>query len=212
MRADGVPGETAWCDVTVAWAPPAELRGFTQDDLAAMGQSQLDRFRRLSGDRAEAFMAGRALIRRLARRIGGSDDVVVSSRCDNCGADHGRPRCEGVSLSVSHAPGLVVVAAAPTSVRLGVDVEATIAAGRADELGLLFPDGSAPDLAAWTRIEAAVKADGRGFEIDPWDVLLKRRPGTDPSTWTAALPGRRTAVEVATLVGPPGYVMSVARA
>nr|WP_201468978.1 hypothetical protein [Microbacterium hydrocarbonoxydans] len=205
-------GETSWRDVTVAWSSPAELRGFTYDDLAAMGQSQLDRFRRLSGSRAEDFVAGRALIRLLVRRISGSDDVVVSSRCDNCGEDHGRPRCEGVSLSVSHATGLVVVAATSTSVQLGVDVEATTAAGRTDELRSMFPVGSAPDLAAWTRMEAAVKADGRGFEIDPSDVLLQPRRGADPCTWTATLPGRRTAVEVTTLVGPPGYVLSVARA
>ncbi len=204
-------GEITWRDVTVVWARPSDLQGFTESDAAAMGQGQIDRFRELTGSRAQGFLAGRALIRELVRRLHGSDEVRLSSRCARCGADHGRPRSAGVSLSVSHAEDLVVVAATAGSTLLGVDVEQATADGRLDGLGPLFPDGSAPDLAAWTRIEAAVKADGRGFEIEPSEVLLQpRSDGVEPRVWSATLPGRREPLEVTTLIGPPGYVLSVA--
>lgn len=204
-------GEIIWHDVIVVWARPSDLRGFTEIDAAAMGQGQVDRLRQLSGSRAQGFLAGRALIRALVRRIRGSDEVLLSSRCDRCGADHGRPRSAGVSLSVSHAEDLVVVAATAGSILLGVDVEDAAAAGRLHGLGSMFPDGAAPDLAAWTRIEAAVKADGRGFEIDPSEVLLHpSADDADPCAWSAVLPGRASPLEIATLVGPPGFVLSVA--
>lgn len=204
-------GEITWRDVSVVWARPSELQGFTETDAAAMGQGQVDRFRQLTGSRAQGFLAGRALIRELVRRIRGFDEIRLSSRCVRCGADHGRPRSAGVSLSVSHAEDLVVVAATARSTLLGVDVEQGTADGRLDGLGRLFPDGSAPDLAAWTRIEAAVKADGRGFEIEPSEVLLQSSPdGSEPRAWSAVLPGRPSPLEVTTLVGPPGHVLSVA--
>ncbi|WP_311258923.1 hypothetical protein [Microbacterium sp. WCS2018Hpa-9] len=204
-------GEITWRDVTVVWASPSDLQGFTETDAAAMGPAQADRLRQLSGSRAQGFLAGRALIRALVRRIRGSDEVLLSSLCTRCGAHHGRPRSDGVSLSVSHAEDLVVVAATAGSILLGVDIEEEAAAGPLYGLGPMFPDGSAPDLAAWTRIEAAVKADGRGFEIDPSEVLLQQRPDdVDPCVWSAALPGRSSPLEVTTLVGPPGYVLSVA--
>ena len=213
MSAGGIAGETTWRDITIAWASPSQLHDFTEADAAAMGQRE--RLRELSGSRAQAFLAGRALMRALVRRITGTHDVVISSRCARCGADHGRPRADGVLLSVSHAEGLVVVAVAPaavgTAASLGVDVEQASAAGRVDELRTMFPDGAAPDLAGWTRIEAAVKADGRGFETEPSEVLLRLRENTDPCVWSAALPSRAATIDVTTLVGPPGYVLSVAR-
>lgn len=204
-------GEVTWRDVTVVWARPSDLQGFTETDVAGMGQGQFDRFRQLTGSRAQGFLAGRALIRELVRRIRHSDEVRLSSRCARCGADHGRPRSAGVSLSVSHAEGLVVVAATAGSILLGVDVERVAADTRLDGLRPMFPDGRAPDLAAWTRIESAVKADGRGFEIEPSDVLLQASDhDADPRVWSALLPGRLKPLDVTTLVGPPGYVLSVA--
>lgn len=204
-------GQIAWREVTVAWARASELKEFTESDVVAMGRTQLDRFRELSGDRARGFLAGRALIRALVQSIRGPGEVLVDSRCHRCGREHGRPRTADVSLSVSHAGNLVVVAAAAGIVRLGVDVEAQTAAGRVSELGSLFREDAAPDLAGWTRVEAAVKADGRGFEIDPSAVIMHDGPrDVHPRVWSAALPGRVPRVEVATLSGPAGYVLSVA--
>ncbi|MCS3442279.1 4'-phosphopantetheinyl transferase family protein [Microbacterium phyllosphaerae] len=204
-------GQITWREVTVAWARPSEQHEFTAADVAAMGQGQLDRFRELSGDRARGFLAGRALVRTLVQSIRGSGEVLIDSRCDRCGGEHGRPRTAEVSLSVSHAGDLVVVAATAGVVSLGVDVEAEVAAGRVSELGSLFPERGAPDLAGWTRVEAAVKADGRGFEIDPSAVVLHDGPrDVHPRVWSAVLPGRATPIDVVTVSGPPGHVLSVA--
>lgn len=204
-------GEITWRHVTVAWAHPSRLEGFTDADLTAMGQSQAHRFHQLGGARAQAFLAGRALIREGVRRLTGADEVILDSRCDRCGAPHGRPKTAGVSLSVSHSDDLVVVAVAPGSRSVGVDVEALASSGRVEEVASLFSHGPAPDLAGWTRIEAAVKADGRGFEVDPDAVVLHPLPGeSDPRVWSAVLPGRPSALDVVTLAGPPGHVLSIA--
>lgn len=204
-------GEITWRDVTVAWARPSELDGFTELDLAAMGETQADRYRQLDGPRAKGFLAGRALIRDRVRRLIGHDVVVLGSSCDRCGAAHGRPRTAGVSISVSHSDDLVVVAVTPGRVSMGVDVESLASSARVDEVASLYATGLAPDLAGWTRIEAVVKADGRGFEVDPGDVVL-RPPSrdSDPVVWSAVLRGRHSPIDVVTLAGPPGYVLSVA--
>lgn len=204
-------GEIAWRDVTVAWSRPSRLDDFTGADLALMGSEQVDRFHQLTGDRALAFLAGRSLIRDLVHRVRGRGEVVLDSRCERCGAHHGPPRTDGVSLSVSHADDLVVVAVTARPALLGVDVEAVGASFRRGELQALFPDSPEPDLAGWTRIEAAVKADGRGLLIDPGTVTLRRRPrSAAPLAWEAVVPGRRVPLEVVTLAGPPEHVLSVA--
>jgi len=204
-------GEITWRHVTVAWSHPTDLGGFTHADLVTMGPTQLDRFHRLTGDRAQAFLAGRALIRDLVHRVRGRGDVVLDSRCERCGAHHGPPRTAGVSLSVSHADDLVAVAVTALPVPLGVDVEAVTASARVTELQALFPNTAAPDLAGWTRIEAAVKADGRGLAVAPDAVALGPGPrSAGPVVWSAVLPGRPAPLEVVTLPGPPTHVLSVA--
>lgn len=204
-------GEITWRDATVGWARPSELEGFTELDLAAMGEAQADRYRQLDGPRAKDFLAGRALIRDRVRRLTGVDEVMLDSRCNRCGAPHGRPRTAGVSMSVSHSDDLVVVAVRRGPGSVGVDVEALASSTRVADVAPLFATGLAPDLAGWTRIEAAVKADGRGFEVDPGDVVL-RPPSrdSDPAVWSAVLRGRHSPIDVVTLAGPPGYMLSVA--
>ncbi|WP_435742750.1 4'-phosphopantetheinyl transferase family protein [Microbacterium sp. PMB16] len=214
--------ETTWRSATIVWARASDIRDFTASDLAAMGEGQLARFRGLKGERAAAFLTGRALIRQLVLRLGGGPRVPLDSICPRCRKDHVAPRTPGFVLSVSHAGDLVAVAASTEPTLLGIDVEHDSAAARVSELGPVFPAASVPDLAGWTRIEAAIKADGRGVEIDPGDVRLRREPGQDgpepdgpgpagPPEWSAALPGRATPLQVATLPGPTGYTLSAAR-
>lgn len=202
--------ETTWRDVTIAWARVSQPRDFTEADLAAMGSAQLARFGRLTGREAAGFLAGRKLIRDVVRRLRAGDEVRIDSRCVRCGEHHGAPRTPGVALSVSHAGDLVVVAASRHAQTLGVDIEAVVAESRMTQLAPMFAAASVPDLAGWTRIEAAVKADGRGFEIEPSAVRLHPLP-LDRGEWSAALPGRATRLRVATIEGPDGYVLSIAR-
>ena len=207
-------GEITWRGVTIAWAHPSEQATFFEADVARMGAAQLERYRRAPAHRAQSFLAGRALIRDLVVRLGGGSIVSIDSVCARCGEDHVAPRTPGFLLSVSHAQDLVVVAAAPTAAvgALGVDVEAWSDQSRATELAPLFAPAESPGLDGWTRIEAAVKADGRGIRIDPGDVQLRaEEKATGVPEWFARLPGRERMLRVATLPGPPGFVLSAAR-
>lgn len=205
-------GEATWRDTTILWARVSDMHDFTAVDLAQMGERQLARSRQLSEDRAAAFLAGRALIRDVVSRLGGGADIRLDSRCERCGEDHAAPRTPGFVVSVSHAEDLVAVAAARGTAALGIDVEPNHAAGRVAELGRLFAPAAAPTLAAWTRIEAAIKADGRGIAIDPSAVRMQEEPQTsDQRLWSVVLPGAVSRLQVTTLPGPVGFTLSVAR-
>ena len=104
--------------------------------------------------------------------------VTVGRRCQRCGAaDHGRPVVVGapVLASVSYAGDLVVVAVAEASrvLAVGVDVEQT-ERGRADSLRGLITPGRGTSLRHWTRVEAVLKADGRGLSVEPGRVRIER--------------------------------------
>lgn len=206
-------GEARWHDVTIVWSLVDDVDVVTEADLAEMGASQLARYHDLSGVRATAFLAGRTLLRDLVLRLGGPADFRIDSRCERCGHDHAAPRSAGFALSVSHADDLVVVAASATATAVGVDLETDAAGERVSGLRDLLPGVEAPDLAAWTRVEAAVKADGRGLAIDLDAVRLHPHAGgQDATEWTVDLPGRTQGIRVATLRGPLGHTLSVARA
>ncbi|MEV8251705.1 4-phosphopantetheinyl transferase [Microbacterium sp. NPDC076768] len=208
-----ISGGITWCGVTIAWARPDDLRDFGEADLAALGASQLDRYRQLSGHRSAGFLAGRALIRDLVWQVRGHGAVTIDSQCMRCGDAHAAPRVQGVAVSVSHADDLVVVAVSTEATAVGVDVEADSAAPRIADLAPMFAQGGLPDLAGWTRIEAVVKADGRGIEVEPSTVQFSLDPPgvADDATWMARLPGSPATLRVVTLAGPSGYTLSVAR-
>ncbi|PID96317.1 MAG: hypothetical protein CSA84_05830 [Actinomycetales bacterium] len=71
---------------------------------------------------------GRSLVAAALLRIAASDAldldasaIRVDRRCHECGRPHGKPRIDGINVSVSHAGLLVAVATAPIPV--GIDVE-----------------------------------------------------------------------------------------
>jgi len=106
-------------------------------------------------------------------------DVAIDARCPRCWLQHGRPRvmapaAVGIGVSVSHAEGTTIVAAARFRT-VGVDAEpAHLDAERAaaiHEIAGEAPDGAAP-VRHWTRVEAVLKADGRGLEVDPRGILF----------------------------------------
>lgn len=125
------------------------------------------------------------------------------SRCPRCGGEHGRIRVSGVdaAVSVSYAGGWAVVAMAGGERRLGVDAVAAGAAG----LERVLPDSS--DARDWARVEAVLKADGRGLRVDPRsvEVIDADRAGT----WHARIDGGPEWLGWDTS-GPPGLVVAVA--
>ncbi|OUE24568.1 4'-phosphopantetheinyl transferase family protein [Clavibacter michiganensis] len=125
-----------------------------------------------SADRADRTAAGRAALRALAAELTGADpaDVTVRARCATCGGAHGRPvlggsrALDGLHASVAHAGASVVVAVSAEG-PIGIDAEP-----RDREA----PPGST--LAEWVRVEAVLKADGRGLAVDPARVRSAPAP------------------------------------
>lgn len=156
------------------------------------------------GSRAEAHEALHTLVAELA----GVDDasVTIVQRCPDCGGPHGRPvvmapqEARDIGVSLAHA-GEWSVVAAMQGARVGVDVEQReTPPERTEALRTLLQHGTgdplepatpamlrdAPDLLQrWTRIEAVLKADGRGLRVEPSDVVLESTAGG----LTASVPG-----------------------
>ncbi|MCD2497252.1 hypothetical protein [Microbacterium nymphoidis] len=133
--------------------------------------------------------AGSLLLTDLVRELTGAE-AAVRRLCPNCGAtDHGRPVVprRDVVLSLSYAPGAVAVAAAPGDAidGLGIDIEAGLAETEAIS-GVCLRD--------WTRLEAAMKADGRASMLDPATAVVSGDhvsfPGAPPwSSTVLPVPG-----------------------
>ena len=107
-----------------------------------------------------------------------------------------------VVASLSYADEIVVAAVAPWDdvSALGVDVEP--AARATGDLSALFAPRPAPGIREWTRIEAVLKASGRGIRVDPRSIDVR-----GPIAHLGA-----DAFDLATVTGPEGYVVSVAAA
>ena len=123
--------------------------------------------------RRETFLAGRLVLRRLAAELTGlaPAEVDLVAVCPDCGGPHGKPVIpgSGLHLSLSHSSD-AVVAAASWDARVGVDLETGEHSARAiAAIGAITGD---PTLASWTRVEATLKADGRGLRVDPRQVTV----------------------------------------
>lgn len=146
--------------------------------------------------RAERFARGREALRAL---IG--DVAVTAAVCPDCGRRHGAPLlADGRFASVSHASGGSLAAVADRAV--GVDVE-----DRPLRLlpAVAVPPGEDP-LQHWTRVEAVLKADGRGLRVDPDAVLFAPGEGG----WRATLDGRVYVVHDLALDGRHAAAVAVA--
>jgi 4'-phosphopantetheinyl transferase len=154
--------------LAIRWSPPRLPRDERERAIEVLSDAERSRLAIEPGGRAEAFLAGRALLRELAGELLGVDPAAVplSAPCPDCGREHGRPRIIGSDLRVSLSHGAdAVVTAAVGGARVGIDVESATAV--VADLAPLIPH---PTLVGWTRIEAVLKADGRGLRVDPGAV------------------------------------------
>ncbi|MFL0412236.1 hypothetical protein ACH0AH_13780 [Microbacterium paludicola] len=165
---------------------------------------------RSCGFREERRARGDALLAGLIAELAPGAETSIARRCRHCGAeDHGAPHAVAapVVVSVSYAGRIVVAAAALTRDASAVGVDVERGTGPLPGLAPLFAPQPPPDRAGWTRIEAALKADGRGTRVPPGDVRFTEAGGS----LVALVPGGDTAIEVVTLeTAPPGCVLSLA--
>ncbi|MET0297145.1 MAG: hypothetical protein ABW024_07060 [Microbacterium sp.] len=152
-----------------------------------------------SDERATRRAAGDALLARLVGELGFT--AAIGRRCPVCGADdHGRPVTTApVALSLSYAGSMVAGAAVrlEDAASVGIDIEPSDR--DTGDLRALFAPATPPDIAGWTRIEAVLKADGRGIRIEPSSVVIDGSVATRPGPF-----------DVRTIPGPAGFVISCA--
>ena len=160
-------------EVAVRWAPP----GLTPErrELSLSLLSPAERAR-AAGD---TFLHGRLMLRELVAELDSvaPGSVAIEARCTDCGGPHGQPRVLGSRLrvSVAHCPAAIVVVAARERT-IGVDVESVAGPrSRVDAIGAVTGIAS---LEHWTRVEAVLKADGRGLRVDPRSVEIMGQDAT----------------------------------
>ena len=124
-----------------------------------------------SDSHPERFLTGRMLLRELAAELTGHDlgRDPVTAACPDCGREHGQPRIDGIHVSLSHAGERTVAVAHPDR-SIGVDVERREVSP--ERLAAIREIAGGIGLEHWTRVEAVVKADGRGLRIDPRRVEI----------------------------------------
>ena len=153
------------------WIRPQLNENARAKALAAISHAERDRYDATPEAQRESFLAGRLVLRRLTSELLGTEPELVDlvAVCPDCGGPHGRPVIPGsnLHLSLSRSDD-AVVAAASWDAPVGVDLErldqpaATLAA-----IGAI---GGEESVLRWTRIEAILKADGRGLRVDPAQV------------------------------------------
>ena len=146
-----------------------------REALAVISTAERDRYESTAEAGRDSFLAGRLMLRRLAADLTGSTPEAVAlsaAVCPDCGGAHGRPQLadSALHLSLSRTRD-VVVAAAVWGAHLGIDVEDLDQPSDAlAAIGVLTGETS---LLRWTRVEAVLKADGRGLRIDPSLVSIE---------------------------------------
>ncbi len=194
--------------VRVAWLPE-NRRISVRGQLDLLGALDRDRAQGLPRARRKRFVLGRLLVRGLVDGLfpDATGWTVVPGRCARCGGRHAGVGLEGVPAvaSIAYADGLVVAAVAPQAAvsRLGIDVEPAVCDHeRIDELHRRIGASRERVLRRWTRVQAVLKADGRGQLVDPGAVWLRRGGG-----WIAGSPESYLVCEVD---APQGYLVSLA--
>lgn len=180
-------------------------------------RAERERLASLTPERARLFLRGRALVFDSILQWGeGVDAAHVSLRavCPRCGGPHGAPMIEGASLvaSLSHSGDISVAALADSHLiaAIGIDIEPDDASPerRAAIVGLTSAE-PAEALRHWTRVEAALKADGRGLRVDPESVRMSA-PRHPLAAASATIAGSPHVYDLFDVPGPEGHLTTVA--
>ncbi|WP_404387738.1 4'-phosphopantetheinyl transferase family protein [Humibacillus xanthopallidus] len=164
---------------------------------------------------ARAYAVLHLLARDVLGRLVGSppSDVELDRTCARCGGQHGPPRVVGhpqLHVSLSRTPDLVAVAVSADA-PVGVDVERVAGTGFAgfdavathpSELAAGIDDHARA--VSWVRKEAALKALGVGFVVDP-ATLATPQPGRAD----IVLPGRPAVSVVDLALDDDGHVAAL---
>jgi 4'-phosphopantetheinyl transferase len=208
------------CDVW--WAHPAAGTQALLDLLDDVERSRYEAYRQDADKRR--FLTGRALIRGVAAAELGKEpkDIAIDSSCFDCGKPHGKPKVDGLEVSISHSGHWVALAVTDAS-PVGVDVE-QIRDAEVDGLaGIAF---SPAELAAfetvpqadrkgafftyWSRKEAVVKATGKGMSV-PMSKLTLTTHDAPPRVVASEAPEVEiSTVHMVDLEPGDGYRASVA--
>ena len=143
-------------------------------------------------------------------------ELAFDRTCARCGEQHGPPRVvghPGLHVSLSRTRDLVAVAVS-VDAPVGIDVE-VLAGTRFDgfDAVALHPVERAADLddrtraVSWVRKEAALKALGTGFSVDPATV-----PAPAPGRPRLVVPDRPPVSVADVPTGERGHVAAVALA
>jgi 4'-phosphopantetheinyl transferase len=168
-------GDGVWASL----ATPSAMAGELGRAKALLAPAERDRLDVIPSPHArERMIWGRYLLRRLVGELGRADPagVHITARCVDCGGAHGRPVLAGdnpdaLNLSVSACAGMVVVAVAAGR-SVGIDIEPRAAGAAALQAVERLTGHTGDPLRHWTRVEAVLKADGRGLRVDPSRVTI----------------------------------------
>jgi 4'-phosphopantetheinyl transferase len=208
------------CDVW--WAHPAAATAALLELLDDVERSRYENYRR-DVDKLR-FLTGRALIRGVAAAELGKDprDIAIDSSCFDCGKPHGKPKIDGLEVSVSHSGNWVALAVTDTA-PVGVDVEEVRDAEVDDLAGIAFSpaelavfkkvpqtDRKGAFFTYWSRKEAVVKATGKGMSV-PMSKLTLTAHDAPPEVVASDAPEVDiAAVHMVDLHAGDGYRASVA--
>jgi 4'-phosphopantetheinyl transferase len=134
--------------------------------LGMLSVTERSRFDNSPEASRESFLAGRFLLRDLVGELTTTDPsaVTIEAHCPDCGGAHGRPVIAGTNLNVSLSRTKdIVVVAASWDAPIGIDIEVANT-GAAAAVQAVTGEAS---VLHWTRVEAVLKADGRGLRVDP---------------------------------------------
>ena len=214
------PGRSAGRSPT----PTSTTRTLTPDPDADAARhlltaAEFARYVALRPASARTFLAGRRLLRELVAAVAGidPDEVIVEARCPFCGGAHGRPvvlappAATNLQLGLAHSDTLVVAAAARAHA-VGIDVERSDAEHTPERdraiASVAGASGGDP-LQHWTRVEAVLKADGRGLRVDPRTVRITDN-GDNGAEVRATIDGSDARYTLEPLDLGPGHTASIA--